>query len=171
MVHGNGTGVLQLWNSIRSLFTIDLLCSQNVSGDWWNRRTFFCSSVRIPVMAEHGSASAAYTHKHLIWRPWPIISSILSSATPTDVSFPLIRCSLNIYLQLQLRTTSFQIISLFWYILFGPVYNAQLDMAWSPRIYFKHSFILYYTFTTINLWLLDNTFDYKYNRVKSILQS
>lgn len=97
MVHGNGTGVLQLWNSIRSLFTIDLLCSQNVSGDWWNRLTFFCSSVRIPLMAEHGSVSAAYTHKHLISLPWPIISSILSSATPTNINFPLIQRSLNIY--------------------------------------------------------------------------
>lgn len=87
MVYGNGTGVFQAWNSIRSLFTIDLLCSQNVSLDWWNRRTFLCSSNRIPLMAEHGSVSAAYTHMHLIWRPWSIISSILSSAIPTAVSF------------------------------------------------------------------------------------
>jgi hypothetical protein len=59
----------------------------------------------------------------------------------------LILCSLNIYLQLQLRTPpSIPNYKLFWYILSGPVYKAQLDMAQSPRIHFDHSFILHHTF-------------------------
>lgn len=78
--HGSGTGVLHSWNSTRSLFTIDLLWSQKVSADWWNRLTFLCSSHMIALIAEHRSVSAAYTHRHLISRPRPIISSTLPSA-------------------------------------------------------------------------------------------
>lgn len=37
---GKGIGGFQPWKSTRFLFMIDLLCSQNVSADWWNRLTF-----------------------------------------------------------------------------------------------------------------------------------